>query len=795
MFGYKKAGVFLCALISAFCGGFNAYAVNFTQDRNFSFSMPKFGAVNEFDEKLEINADYAYIGENLYSGMNFPSAYDMREDYAISPVRKQTGFGTCWVHSAIASAESSIIDAVPDIDLSEFHSGYYPYYGDECIKRNVNTANEILNLGGNVNIITNIWSQWKGPVLESRIPYGDTDFFENAENVAEMQNFSDYHLKNAYMFDYDRKRTNETEVNNLIKKFIYSGKAVDVSFCHNSENCYNSENRCSYSKKRPRFSNHSVAVIGWDDNFPADNFTVKPENDGAWLVRNSWGNTYANNGYMWISYDDESLCEFAVFELSDKDDYTVMYSHDTYVVNQNISAFDDSATNSPSYIANVFENNSNNDIEAISTYIGQAGTSYEITVYTGLTDISDPCSGTSHFGTVGTADISGYVTIELDEKIPLSEDDKYFGVVVKLYNENTPFVIPLEMALTVTDDKTGEIFDLSSYSTNEQIKNSTNKNESFFSADGKKWNDVTENDYIYTEEEEKFLLDDLREQLMDGVEEDDTEETEKVENILKGYKEKFDSGYVTFVMGNIPLKAVGNPRDTVKFSHISGEVPLNEKIELSGSEEIYYYTDSPENMIKYSEPISIEKPVTIYASADGVNFSQRKYKPAKAQLNFLNYSGKSVSSAEKFSESRYNIYVGEDCENILLYPSSAADLVTDGKEVVTDEYSVSVKIKNPVTSVKISASQENKLDNIITINIYKTCSENPKAGDINGDSMTDSRDASGILEHYANISTGGDGKIEPEILPLADMDGDGLCNSSDASDILAYYSVLSTQNN
>ena len=38
---------------------------------------------------------------------------------------------------------------------------------------------------------------------------------------------------------------------------------------------------------------HAVCIIGWDDNYSKDNFNVayKPKNNGAWIVKNSWGNT------------------------------------------------------------------------------------------------------------------------------------------------------------------------------------------------------------------------------------------------------------------------------------------------------------------------------------------------------------------------------------------------------------------------------------------------------------------------------------------------------------------------
>ena len=65
-------------------------------------------------------------------------------------------------------------------------------------------------------------------------------------------------------------------------------------------------------------------------------------------------------------------------------------------------------------------------------------------------------------------------------------------------------------------------------------------------------------------------------------------------------------------------------------------------------------------------------------------------------------------------------------------------------------------------------------------------------GDVNGDGMVDSSDASLVLTEYALISTGGNGNFSESVKKLADFDKDGTIDSSDASLILAYYAHVST---
>lgn len=75
-------------------------------------------------------------------------------------------------------------------------------------------------------------------------------------------------------------------------------------------------------------SGHAIMIVGWDDNFSKDNFKYgnKPAHDGAWLVRNSWGDY---KDYFWMSYDTVSLLDTAwAFDFTGTDNYDNNYQLD-----------------------------------------------------------------------------------------------------------------------------------------------------------------------------------------------------------------------------------------------------------------------------------------------------------------------------------------------------------------------------------------------------------------------------------------------------------------------------------
>ena len=769
----------------------------------YALSQPVFAvSAVSADGAVELEPSESVYAPKTADSGKFPSKFDMRDKYPVSPVKKQTPYGTCWAHSAIASAESSVIRSDPTVDLSEFHTAYYGIVPDYPYVTDEEGVQEVLDSGGSNLCVTNLWAQWIGPADESVMPYGDESVFADSDVLDSKRGECEYHLRNAYTFDYDREHTNEDEVNALVKQFVTDGLAVDVSFYSDASKNFNATYSSSNTNRKPRFANHAVAIVGWDDSFPAENFKNPAERDGAWLVKNSWGKSYGEDGYIWISYCDKSLTEFAVYELADADDYSTIFQQDSFVQLQSLSAYDDPDVIKPSYMANIFTATEDTQISAIGTYISSPNTEYEITIYTDLTDAADPTSGKASSVTKGKCEYTGYMTLDLDRSVEIRESEAASvrcAAVVKLYCEDTPFVVPLETSMYVANDETGEISSLGSYTTYDGILEATHAGESFYSEDGSDWTDVTAEDMFYNDEEEQELLAAVKEELYYGLEDTDTEELEAAEKAYAHMEKLFAEGTVGIKNGNISMKVFGKQIGAVNFSRMSGAVPEGGRIVLTAPDgrNIYYKMGLDEEYHLYTKPIELNEDAYIGATTmpDGSGWvSDRYYYIEKPALYYIKYKTSDGTETSELISADYSggqetvfIPVFDNVKDVYLYTDAFGTVTGDDKTEKSSD-GLHIPVNGEHVNATLTVSREGMNDNEITVEVMTA-----KLGDADYDGRIDAKDASLVLVHYSLLSTGGGSAIGKPYELYADYNSDGAIDARDASGILACYSQLSTR--
>jgi len=220
-----------------------------------------------------------------------PSSFDWRDVAGrsyIGPVRDQGGCGSCYAFGANAAAEGTynykmgLYDA-DCIDLSESYIiwclGRLPQYNDDFFGCD-GASYAYAELDALVEI---------GVGFEADFPYQQTD-------PGSCTHWSDQTI--AFQ-SWHRVPCNDIEA---IKTAIMTYGVVDAAvyvgtaFQSYSDGIYDDSNTtCDASPCYNATTNHAISLVGWDDNPPEGG-------GGVWILRNSWGNSWGENGYMRIRY-------------------------------------------------------------------------------------------------------------------------------------------------------------------------------------------------------------------------------------------------------------------------------------------------------------------------------------------------------------------------------------------------------------------------------------------------------------------------------------------------------------
>lgn len=353
------------------------------------------------------------------TNISIPSSYDLRSLGLLTDIKDQGYIGDCWTFGSIASLESNLLkNTGKAYDFSEINMAANSGY------------NLGLNDGGNYLMAAAYFARWGGPVDEKDDPYPNPPY---TYNVVVKSGLSPSKHVQDIIFIPDR--TTSTD-NNEIKLDIMNYGAVTTSI-YMDESFLNSSDS-SYYENLTSDINHSIDIVGWDDNYLSSNFSQTPPGNGAFICRNSWGEGFGDKGYFYVSYYDLSIGQYNAVYINTENvnNYSNIYQYDPLGANSYGSY------GSSSWGANVFKANdtgSNDEkLSAVSFYTFGENVSYQVFAETDY-DTNKFTKIKNNLVASGTLTNAGYHTIKLNNKLSLT-DNKNFAVAIRLYNSEYNYI-------------------------------------------------------------------------------------------------------------------------------------------------------------------------------------------------------------------------------------------------------------------------------------------------------------------------------------------------------------------
>ncbi len=382
----------------------------FINDNNISTNNTYYATIISGEGKQLI------LLNNTIDVSTLPTRFDLRDWEWVSPVKNQGWIGACWTFGMTSAVESSLLKSTGILsDLSENSMRNtmlrYSIWGSKDVYEGAYNSASVAYL-----------ISWLGAFIEDANPFDEVGKISQIITTLE-----DIHVQDAMFIP------NEIPNGTQIKEAIIKYGALDVTYF--GQSTFDQENPYFNPKTNAQYvnvttaSNHEVSVVGWDDNYSKENCLITPPGDGAWIVKNSWGSEWGDNGYLYVSYYDKSFAQStALGEYA-----TAIIFNNTVPYNKNYQydinwegGFLQGEGNRSYY--NQYEALDKDAIAAVGTYFNRANVNYTVEIY-----INDELKLTQE----GVSPYYGYHTIQLDSYIPIKKGDIFKA---KITSNTIPFI-------------------------------------------------------------------------------------------------------------------------------------------------------------------------------------------------------------------------------------------------------------------------------------------------------------------------------------------------------------------
>ena len=406
----------------------------FVTEREDGLYLPVLVLAEQFQCDYEWDAEsYTARLTDRWADSITPSRYNLQEQGRDTIIKNQGTLGTCWAVAALSALESSL---KPEEE--------YLFATDHMSIRNSFYMSQ--NAGGEYTMAMAYLLSWQGPVLESDDPYGDHISPVGLTAVKHVQEIQVYKEKDV----------------EKIKRAVFFYGAVQSSIYtslrgENSRSTYYNRSEAAYCYIGEETPNHEIIIIGWDDDYPAENFNVEVEGNGAFICQNSWGTGFGHDGIFYISYYDSYIGTQSIVYtgVENRDNYDNIYQTDLCGWAGQLGYNSDTA-----YFANAFTANSDEVVRAAGFYATGMNTSYEIYFVTDFEDVNSFQKRVMVAS--GQLAEAGFYTIPFESEQNVGENQK-FAVVIKITTPDSIHPVAVEYAAdeatqnVVLDDGEGYI--------------------------------------------------------------------------------------------------------------------------------------------------------------------------------------------------------------------------------------------------------------------------------------------------------------------------------------------------
>lgn len=245
----------------------------------------------------------------------YSSSYNAYLENFVNPPQSQQQTGLCWDFSALSVVEANALkNNIGNYDFSEAHLAYSilaGLYSDNDIKKSKFNSD---TTGGQLNYAPTYFFNGYGQLLENELNFNDSlvedkstlktidsSNYLSGNKLISIENFELYNMNSNGICTDD-------EIDTIKQKILDYGSVQATMFMDEDLFLdYDSDYYISTTSNSTN-SNHAVAIVGWDDTISKSNFNGATR-DGAFIIKNSWGTNWSNDGFFYISYDDNFICK------------------------------------------------------------------------------------------------------------------------------------------------------------------------------------------------------------------------------------------------------------------------------------------------------------------------------------------------------------------------------------------------------------------------------------------------------------------------------------------------------